>query len=208
MEKEIWLDLAQFYLDLSESSCFIAQVEESWLWHKRLCHVNFDKFFKISKNKRVRGIPSLMKLDMGLCKNCQIGNMGKTSFKRKNYHFEEVLEIIYIDLCGPIGIERYNEDNFFILFVDDYSRMMTVMYLREKLEAFQKFKWYLARLKKEIGKKLKFLRSNGSGEFISNEFNKFFIERGIKRQVSVPGIPQQNGIAKKRNRPSWIVQEP
>ena len=30
-----------FYLDLSESSCFIAQVEEIWLWHKRMCHVNF-----------------------------------------------------------------------------------------------------------------------------------------------------------------------
>ena len=64
-----------FYLDLSESSCFIAQVEESWLWHKILCHVNFDNQIKISKNKRVRGIPSLRKPDMGLCKNCQVGKM-------------------------------------------------------------------------------------------------------------------------------------
>ena len=58
-----------FYLDLSESSCFISQVEESWLWHKMLCHVNFDNLVKIRKNKRVRGIPSLRKVDMGLCKN-------------------------------------------------------------------------------------------------------------------------------------------
>ena len=65
-----------FYLDLNESLCFIAQVEESWLWHKRLCHVNFDNLIKIRKDKRVRGIPSLRKLDMGLCKNCQIGKMG------------------------------------------------------------------------------------------------------------------------------------
>ena len=67
------------------------------------------------------------------------------------------------------------------MFVDDYSRMMTVMYLREKLEAFEKFKWYLARVEKEIGKRLKCLRSDRGGEFISNEFNKFFFERGIKR---------------------------
>ena len=59
--------------------------------------------------------------------------------------------------------------------------MMTVMYLREKLEAFEKFKWYLERVEKEIGKKLKCLRSNRGGEFISNEFNNFCIERGIKR---------------------------
>ena len=74
-----------FYLDLSESSCFIAQVEEIWLWHKILCHVNFDNMVKIRKYRRVRDIPSLKKPGMGLCKNCQIGKMGNTSFKRKNY---------------------------------------------------------------------------------------------------------------------------
>ena len=130
-----------FYLDLSNCSCLIAQVEEIWLWHKRLCHVNFDNLIKIRKYKRVRGIPSLKKPDMGLCKNCQIGKMVKTSFKSKDYHLEEVLELVHIELCGPIGIESYSGDKYFILFVDDYSRKMTVMYLKEKFEAFQKFKW-------------------------------------------------------------------
>ena len=55
-----------FYLDLSESSCFISQVEEYWLWHKSLCHVNFDNLIKISKEKIVRGILSLRKPDMGV----------------------------------------------------------------------------------------------------------------------------------------------
>ena len=67
--------------------------------------MNFDNLVNISKNKRVRGIASLNKPDMGMCKNCQIGKMGKTSFKRKNYHSKEVLELVYIDLCGSIGIE-------------------------------------------------------------------------------------------------------
>ena len=88
---------------------------------------------------------------------------------------------MHTDLCGPIGVESYTGEKFFILFVDDYSRMMTIMYLREKLEAFEKFKWYLARVEKEIGKRLKCLRSKRGGEFISNEFNNFCIERGIKR---------------------------
>ena len=67
---------------------------------------------------------------------------------------------------------------------------MTVMYLKEKSKAFQKFEWYLARVEKETRKKLKFLRSDRGDEFISNEFNKFFIEKGIKRQVSSPGTLQ------------------
>ena len=72
-----------FYLDLGDCSCFIAQVEEFWLWHKKICHVNFDNMVKIRKIRRVRGIPSLRKPDVGLCKNYQIRRMGKTSLKRK-----------------------------------------------------------------------------------------------------------------------------
>ena len=109
--KKIKINL--FYLDLGECSYFIAQVEESQLWHRRLCHVNFDNLVKVRKHKRVRGIPSLKKPDVGLCKNCQIGKMGKTSFKSKNYQSEEVLEIVHIDLCGPIGIESYSGEFFF-----------------------------------------------------------------------------------------------
>ena len=62
--------------------------------------------------------------------------MGKTSFKNKNYHSEEVLEFVHTDLCGPIGIQSYSGEKSFILFVDDYSRMMIVMYLKEKSKGF------------------------------------------------------------------------
>jgi hypothetical protein len=98
--------------------------------------VNFDNLVKIRKNRRVRCIPSLRKPDMGLCKNCQIGKTGKTSFKRKNYHSEEVLELVHTDLCGPIGIESYSGDKFFTLFFYDYSKMMTILYLNENSKAF------------------------------------------------------------------------
>ena len=64
---------------------------------------------KIRKLRRVRGIPSLKKPDVGLWKNCQIGKMGKTSFKRKKYQSKDLLEIMHTDLCGPIRIESYNE---------------------------------------------------------------------------------------------------
>ena len=93
--------------------------------------------------------------------------------KEKNYQSEDILEIVHTNFCGPIGVESYTGEKFFILFVDDYSRMMTVMYLREKSEAFEKFKWYLARVEKETRKRLKFLRLDKGGDLISNEFNNF-----------------------------------
>ena len=68
-----------------------------------------------------------------------------------------------------------------MLFVDDYSRMMTVMFLKQKSNTFQLFKWYLERVEKETGKSLKCLRLDRGGEFISNDFEMFCNDRGMKR---------------------------
>ena len=62
------------------------------------------------------------------------------------------------------------------------------------------FKWYVARVEKEIGKSLKCLRSDRGGEFTSNEFEIFCNDKGIKRQTSTPRTPPQNGVAERRNR--------
>jgi hypothetical protein len=126
--------------------------------------------------------------------------MTKSSFKSKTYASKEILEIVHTDLCGPIEVQSYRGDKYIMLLVDDYSRMMTVMFLKQKSDAFQMFKWYLARVEKETGKSLKCLRSDRGGEFTSNEFEIFCKERGIKRQTSAPRTPAQNGIAERRNR--------
>ena len=109
------------------------------------------------------------------------------------------MELVHTNLFGPINVQSYKCDKYFILFVVDYSKMMTMMFLREKSNDFQMFKWYLARVEKESGKILKCLRSDRGGEFTSNEFENLCNDRGIKRQTSTPRTPPQKGIAKRRN---------
>lgn len=89
-----------FYLDLTKNTCLLAQIEEIWLWHKRMCHGNFDNLVTMSKKKRVRGIPNLKKPKMGMCKKCQIGKMSKISFRSKSFNSKEILELfcqIFVD---------------------------------------------------------------------------------------------------------------
>ena len=107
--------------------------------------------------------------------------MTKSSFKSKTYTSNVVLELVHTNLCGPIEVQSYKGDKYIMLFVDDYSRMMKVMFLKHKSDAFQMFKWYFARVEKEIGKSLKCLRSDRGGEFTSREFEFFCNDRGIKR---------------------------
>ena len=72
----------------------------------------------------------------------------QVKFQSKNYTFKEVLELVHVDFCGPIEVKSYKGDRYIMLFVDDYSRMMSIIFLKKKYDAFQMFKWYLARVEK------------------------------------------------------------
>ena len=126
--------------------------------------------------------------------------MTKSSFKIKAYTSKEVLELVHTDLCGPIEVQSYLGDKYIMLFADDYSKTMIVMFSKKKYDAFQIFMWYLAKVEKEIGKNLKCLRSDIRGEFTSKEFQIVFNDKGIKRKTSSPRTPPQNGIVERRNR--------
>ena len=52
----------------------------------------------------------------------------KSGFKTKTNTFDDILELVHTNLCGPIGKKRYCHEKYIILFVDDYFRIMTAMF--------------------------------------------------------------------------------
>ena len=62
--------------------------------------------------------------------------MTKSSFKSKTYLSNDILKLVHTNLCRSIGVQSYCGEKYFILLVDDYSRMMTVMFLKEIFDAF------------------------------------------------------------------------
>lgn len=88
---------------------------------------------------------------------------------------------MHTDLCGPSRVRSLQGDRYFMLLIDDYSRMMWVTFLKEKSKALEMFKIFKARVETETGLKLKCLRSDKGGESIYGEFNYFCEEHGIRR---------------------------
>ena len=78
-----------------------------------------------------------------------------------------------------------------MLLIDDYTRMNWVTFLKEKSEAFMKFKAFKALVQNQANRKIKCLRSYNGGEFTSNEFNEFCAIHGIKSSFAMAKMPQQ-----------------
>lgn len=128
-----------FHLNFGEKICLISQIDESWIWNKRICHVNFDCIIKISSSKAIRDLPRIVKPFDLVCRECQLGKQIGT-FKSIQDKYNEILDLVHTDLCGPTRTRGFQGDICFMLLIDDYSRMMWVTFFRERSKTFEKFK--------------------------------------------------------------------
>jgi transposase InsO family protein len=190
--------------EIGNEKCCLGKEDESWLWHRRMGHIHFDNLVKVSKREAVREMPQITKPTNTLCKHCQQGKQTKTRFKSKEYSTTRPLEIVHTDLVGPTRTKGLKGEKYFMLLVDDYTRMTAVFFLKNKSEAFENFKIYKEMVENEMDSKIKCLRSDNGGEFTSKEFMDYCNNHGIKRQFFVARTPQQNGVVERKN---MTVQE-
>jgi hypothetical protein len=86
-----------------------------------------------------------------------------------------------------------------MMIVDDYSKLTWVSLLKENVEAFEKFKTFMALIENQIRNRLKFVRSDKGGEFMSSDFKEFCDKNGIKREYTIVETPHQNRVIERQN---------
>jgi FtsZ-interacting cell division protein YlmF len=129
-----------------------------------------------------------------------MGKMTRSQFKSKSFTYsEKPLQIVRMDLCGPSLKEGTGGECYFMLVIDDFSRLTFVAFLGKKSDAFEKFKTFKVLAENQTGRKLKSICSNRGGEFLSRDFKEFRDRHGIKREYTIPGTPQQNGVVEHQN---------
>nr|GEY89998.1 reverse transcriptase domain-containing protein [Tanacetum cinerariifolium] len=117
--------------------CLMAKATSSqaWLWHHRLSHLNFDTINLLSKNDIVVGIPKLKFIKEHLCSSCEIGKAKRKSFHTKlTPSSKRRLQVLHMDLCGPMRVASINGKRYVLVIVDDYSRYTWTYFLRSKDE--------------------------------------------------------------------------
>jgi hypothetical protein len=138
-------------------------------WHCRLGHLHFDGLKKMHDKGMVAGLPKIN--GPVVCEACIQGKQTKNPFVGSSWRAQEKLELIHTDLCGPMHIPSLGKSKYFLLFIDDLTRMCWIYFLINKHEALGKFKVFRALVEKESGCQIKTLRSDRGGEFCSQEFN-------------------------------------
>ncbi|KAJ9557060.1 hypothetical protein OSB04_011674 [Centaurea solstitialis] len=127
-------------IDTSKPVCLFSNATkgESWLWHRRFSHQNFSDISKLANGGLVKGLPKLSFDRDSLCPACQMGKMKRSSHKSKiESSCQSPLEMIHMDLCGPIRIQSINGKKYILVMVDEYSRCY-ILNNRDNLGKFDK----------------------------------------------------------------------
>ncbi|GJT06787.1 putative ribonuclease H-like domain-containing protein [Tanacetum coccineum] len=99
-----------------------ATTDESKLWHRRLGHVNFKNINKLVKGHLVRGLPSKVFVNDHTCVACKKGKQHKASCKAKlERTIRKPLELLHMDLFGPVSVESINKKKYCLVVTDDFS---------------------------------------------------------------------------------------
>ena len=130
--------------------------------------------------------------------------MTKTLFSGTMERANDLLEIMHTDVCGLISVEAHGEYRYFLTFTDDLSKYGYIYLMKHKSETFEKFKEFQSEVENHHNKKIKFLRSDRGGEYLSYEFSLHLKQCGIVSQLMPPGTPQCNGVSERHNRLYYI----
>jgi transposase InsO family protein len=175
------------------------------LVHARMGHLNaasvkmlFDRNMVLGLHRPVSGDQT----ELEQCKGCLEGKTHRQSIPKVATHrASDPLQVVHTDLCGPMSEPSMGSGAlYFITFIDDFSRHTSVFLLRTKDGAIDAFRKYKTWAENYTGYKIKTLRSDGGGEYMSTHFKTLLSIYGIDRQVTVPRTPQQNGVAERANR--------
>ncbi|GJR88610.1 putative ribonuclease H-like domain-containing protein, partial [Tanacetum coccineum] len=184
-------------------TCLFAKdtIDESNLWHRRLGRTNFKNMNKLVRGNLVRCLPSKIFENDHSCVACQKRKQYKASCKAKLVNsISKPLHMLHMALLGLTNVKSLMKKSYCLVVTDDFSRFSWVFFLATKDETSRILKTFITEIENQLDHKVKVIRSDNGTEFKNSVMNQFCEIKGIKREFSVARTPQQNGVAKRRNR--------
>jgi len=156
------------------------------IWLKQVGHVNLQHLKLMEKQNLVGGLPKFgtEEVMLKVCEACQLGKQARHPFLAQTTNVSsKPLEMIHLDVW-TMKTKSIGGCKYYVSLIDDHTKKVWVYFMKHKGEVFQHFLNFKAMVEKEKGVSIKCLRSNGGGEYFSNEFCEYLKEDGIQRKYS------------------------
>ncbi|GJR65210.1 ribonuclease H-like domain-containing protein [Tanacetum coccineum] len=119
--------------------------------------------------------------------SCEVSKVKRSSFKSKTVPSSKGrLNLLHMDLCGPMRVATINGKKYILVIVDDYSRYTWTLFLRSKDETPEVLKDFLTMIQRNLQAPVISVRTDRGTEFLNKTLNAFFKEEGIEHQTSTP----------------------
>ncbi|GJT15399.1 retrovirus-related pol polyprotein from transposon TNT 1-94 [Tanacetum coccineum] len=187
---------------VSSPICLLSKASKtkSWLWHRRLSHLNFGAINHLAKNGLVRGLPKLKFEKDHLCSACAMGKSKKQSHKPKSEDTnQEKLYLLHMDLCGPMRVASINGKKYILVIMDDYSRFTWVKFLASKDEAPDFIIKFLKMIQVRLNATVRNIHTDNRTKFVNQTLRSYYESIGFSHETLVARTLQQNGIVERRN---------
>ncbi len=169
------------------------------VWHQCMGHMSKEALKRYA-HEAVKGLNiTKSPVEDGPCHGCELGKSTHLPFPPPSKHAQDHLEIIHSNLVGPMQNNSMQGNKYFAMFLDDFSKVAVVVYMKSKDQFKQAFLHYKAWAELQIGKPIKCLHSDHGGKYVNNDLKHILKEVGIEHKLTMPYSPQQNGRAKHFN---------
>ena len=192
-----------FWFDTAKSSLHMLSGSPSLhIWHQHMGHMSYNALMRYSDSVKGISFDALLDHDRSPCPGCKLGKQTRLPFSASKKCSDRRLQIVHSDLAGPMQVQSIQGTSYIATFIDDYSRHGVVYFLKSKDQCASVFKKFLAWAETQTSERLLALHSNRGGEYISGALKNILDEKGIEHKLTMPGSPQQNGIAERWN---WMI---
>jgi hypothetical protein len=154
------------------------------LWHACLGHVNHFILALLNKKEQLHLTSILPSLK--LCDTCQLAKNHRLPYSCNEHWSSNVLDLIHYDIWGPSPIKSNLGYNYYILFIDDYSRFTWLYPLKLKSDFYDTFIQFQTFVENQYSSRINFFQSDGGAEFTSNCFKTHLRISGIHHHLSCP----------------------
>nr|CAN76133.1 hypothetical protein VITISV_036298 [Vitis vinifera] len=182
-----------YHLTSDSSPAVCISTDAPLLIHNHLGHPSLSKFQKM--------VPRFSTLSSLPCESCQLGKHTRVSFpKRLNNRAKSPFELVHTDVWSLCRTASTLGFQYFVTFIDDYSRCTWLFLMKNRAELFSIFQKFYAEIQTQFNISIRVLRSDNGREYFSAPFTSFMSHHGILHLSSCAHTPQQNGVAERKNR--------